>query len=123
MLQLQAYKIPVVYKKGKYMYLADRLSSAVFNLSAPSGPQEEMFQCDPEDPPEMFRVHLKTLELDLSDVYPNTMKETKVATKADSSCQEEISGTSSKVSKSPQNPSSPCSNSAELIRTYSYLLI
>ena len=83
MLQLQAYKIPVVYKKGKYMYLADRLSSAVFNLSAPSGPQEEMFQCDPEDPPEMFRVHLKTLELDLSDVYPNTMKETKVATKAD----------------------------------------
>ena len=40
-----------------------------------------------------------------------------------SSCQEEISGTSSKVSKSPQNPSSPCSNSAELIRTYSYLLI
>ena len=36
-----------------------------------------------------------------------------------SSCQEEISGTSEKVSKSPQNPSSPCSNSAELIRTYS----
>ena len=36
-----------------------------------------------------------------------------------SSCQEEISGTSSEISKSPQNPSSPCSNSAELIRTYS----
>ena len=43
--------------------------------------------------------------------------------KNESSCQEEISGTSSEVSKSPQNPSSPCSNSAELIRTYSYLLI
>ena len=40
-----------------------------------------------------------------------------------SSCQEEISGTSSKVSKSPQNPSSPCSNSAELIRTYSSVVI
>ena len=40
-----------------------------------------------------------------------------------SSCQEEISGTSEKVSKSPQNPSPLCSNSSEFIRTYSYLLI
>ena len=40
-----------------------------------------------------------------------------------SSCQEEISGTSEKVSKSPQNSFPLCSNSAELIRTYSYLLI
>ena len=49
MLQLQPFKFTVVYKKGKYMYLADTLSRAALNQSAPSGPQEEVFQCEPGD--------------------------------------------------------------------------
>ena len=42
MLQLQPFKFTVVYKKGKYMYLADTLSRAALNQSAPSGPQEQV---------------------------------------------------------------------------------
>ena len=48
------------------MYLANTLSRAALNQSAPSGPQEEVLQCEPGDPPEMFRVELETLELDSS---------------------------------------------------------
>ena len=66
MLQLQPFKFTV--------YLADTLSRAALNQSAPSGPQEEVFQCEPGDPPEMFRVELETLELDSSDMYPSTLQ-------------------------------------------------
>ena len=52
------------------MYLADTLSGAALNQSAPSGPQEEVFQCELGHPPEIFRVELETLELDSSDMYP-----------------------------------------------------
>ena len=65
------------------MYLADTLSRAALNQSAPSGPQEEVFQCEPGDPPEMFRVELETLELDSSDMYPSTLQGINVETKAD----------------------------------------
>ena len=64
------------------MYLAHTLSRAALNKSAPSGPQEEVFQCQPGDPPEMFRVELKTLELDSSDMYPSILQEINVETKA-----------------------------------------
>ena len=42
-----------------------------------------MFQGEPGDLPEMFRVDLETLELDSSDMYPTTLQEIKVETKAD----------------------------------------
>ena len=83
MLQLQPFKFTVVYKKGKYMYLADTLSRAALNLPSPSGPQEEVFQCDPEDNHEMFRVELEALELDSPEMYPSTLEEVKAETKAD----------------------------------------
>ena len=60
MLQLQPFKFTV--------YLTNTLSRAALNQSAPSGPQEEVFQCEPGDPTEMFRVELETLELDSSDI-------------------------------------------------------
>ena len=63
-LQLQPLKFTVVYKKGKYMYLADTLSRAALNRPTPSDPQEEVFQCNSEDALEMFRVELETMELD-----------------------------------------------------------
>ena len=65
------------------MYLANTLSRAALNQSAPSGPQEEVFQCEPGDPPEMFRVELETLTQDSFDMYPSTLQEIKVKTKAD----------------------------------------
>ena len=64
MLQLQPFKFTVVYKKGKYMYLADTLSRAALNLPTPSDPQKEVFHCNSEDALEMFRVELETMELD-----------------------------------------------------------
>ena len=84
MLQLQPFKFTVVYKKGKYMYLADTLSRAALNNPAPSGPQEEVFQCDAEDTQEMFRVELETLELDSPEMYPSTIEAIKAETKVDS---------------------------------------
>ena len=72
------------------MYLANTLSQAALNQSAPSGPQEEVFQfqfqfqCfEPGDPPEMFRVELETLELDSFDMNPSTLQGINVETKAD----------------------------------------
>ena len=83
MLQLQPFKFTVVYKKGKYMYLADTLSRAALNLPTPSDPQEEVFQCNSEDALEMFRVELETMELDSPDMYPSTLEEIKAETEAD----------------------------------------
>ena len=65
------------------MYLADTLSRAALNQSAPSGPKEQVLQCEPGDPPEMFRVEFEKLELDSSDKYSSTLQEIKVETKAD----------------------------------------
>ena len=83
MLQLQPFKFTVVYKKGKYMYLADTLSRAALNLPTPSDTQEEVFQCNSEDALEMFRVELEIMELDSPDMYPSTLEEIKAATGAD----------------------------------------
>ena len=83
MLQLQPFKFTVVYKKGKYMYLADTLSRAALNFPTPSGPKEEVFQCDPENSQEVFRVELESLDLDSPEMYPSTIEEIKVETKAD----------------------------------------
>jgi len=83
MLQLQPFKFPVVHKKGKYMYLADTLSTVVLNLSTPSDPQKEVFQCNSEDALELFRVEIETMELDSLDMYPSTLEETKAETEAD----------------------------------------
>ena len=71
MLQLQPFKFTVVYKKGKYMYLADTLSRAALNLPTPSDPQKEVFQCNSED------VELETMELVSPDMYPSTLEEIK----------------------------------------------
>ena len=81
MLQLQSFKFTVVYKKGKYMYLADTLSA--LNLPTPSDPQEEVFQCNSGDALDMFRVELETMELDSPNMYPNTLEEIKAETEAD----------------------------------------
>ena len=83
MLQLQPFKFTVVYKKDKYMYLADTLSRAALNLPTPSVPREEVFQCNSEDALEMFRVELEIMELDSPDMYPSTLEEIKAATEAD----------------------------------------
>ena len=83
MLQLQPFKFTVVYKKGKYMYLTDALSRAALNCPIPSGPKEEVFQCDPENSQEVFRVELESLDLDSPEMYPSTIEEIKVETKAD----------------------------------------
>ena len=83
MLQLQPFKFTVLYKKGKYMYLADTLSRAALNLPTPSDPQEEVFQCISEDAPEMFREKLETMALDSSNMYPSTLEEIKAETEAD----------------------------------------
>ena len=83
MLQLQPFKFTVVYKKGKYMYLADTLSRAALNLPTPSDPQEEVFQCNSGDALDMFRVELETMELDSPNMYPNTLEEIKPETEAD----------------------------------------
>ena len=83
MLQLQPFKFTVVYKKGKYTYLADTLSIAALNCPTPSGPQEEVFQCDPGDSQEVFRVELESLDLDSPEMYPGTIEELKVEMKAD----------------------------------------
>ena len=78
MLQLQPFKFTV--------YLANTLSRAALNQSAPSGPQEEVFQCEPGDPPEMFRIELETLELDSFDMYPSTLQEIDVEGRLILSC-------------------------------------
>ena len=78
MLQLQPFKFTVVYKKGKYMYLADTLSRAALNLPTPSDPQEEVFQCNSEDAQEMFRVELETMDLDSPNMYPTTLRRLKL---------------------------------------------
>ena len=65
------------------MYLADTLSRAVLSHPTPSGPREEVFQCDTEDTQEMFRVELETMELDSPDMYPSTLEEIKAETEAD----------------------------------------
>ena len=83
MLQLQPFKFTVVYKKGKYMYLADTLSRAALNLPTPLDPQEEVFQCNSGDALDMFRVELETMELDSPNMYPNTLEEIKAETEAD----------------------------------------
>ena len=83
MLQLQPFKFTVVYKKGKYMYLADTLSRAALNCPTTSGPIEEVFQCDPENSQEVFRVELESLDLDSPEMYPSTIEEIKDETKAD----------------------------------------
>ena len=83
MLQLPPFKFTVVYKKGKYMYLADTLSRAALNCPTLSGPKEEVFQRDPENSQEMFRVELESLDLDSPEMYPSTVEEIKVETKAD----------------------------------------
>ena len=82
-LQLQPFKFTVVYKKGKYMYLADTLSRAALSLPTPSDPQEEVFQCNSEDALIMFLVELETMELDSPDMYPSTLEEIKTETEAD----------------------------------------
>ena len=83
MLQLQPFKFTVVYKKGKYMYLADTLSRAALSLPTTSDPQEEVFQCNSEDALEMFRVEQETMELDSPDMYPSTLEEIKAETEVD----------------------------------------
>ncbi|XP_068717040.1 uncharacterized protein [Montipora capricornis] len=83
MLQLQPFKFTVVYKKGKYMYLADTLSRAALNLPTPSDPQEEVFQCNSENALETFRVELETMELDSPNMYPSTLEAIKAETEAD----------------------------------------
>lgn len=82
-LEQQPFKFTVVYKKGKYMYLADTLLRAALNLPTPSDPQEEVFQCNSEDALEMFRIQLETMELDSPDMYPSTLEEIKADTEAD----------------------------------------
>ena len=83
MLQLQPFKFTVVYKKGKYMYLADTLSRAALKQPAPSGTQEEVFQCYSGDAQELFRAELESLELDSPEIQPSTLEEIRVATQGD----------------------------------------
>lgn len=83
MLQLQLFEFTVVYKKGKYMYLADTLSRAALNPPTPWDPQEEVFQCNLEDALELFQVELETMELDSPEMYPSTLEEIKAETWAD----------------------------------------
>ena len=56
MLQPQPFKFTVIYKKGKYMYLEYSLSRAALKHPAPSGTQEEVFQCYSGDTQELFRA-------------------------------------------------------------------
>ena len=63
-LQLQPFKLTVVYKKGKYMYLADTSLRAALKHPAPYGTQEEVFQCYSGDTQELFGAELESLELD-----------------------------------------------------------
>ena len=65
------------------MYLADTLSRAALNRPSSSDPHKEVFQCDLEDSQEVFRVELESLDLDSPEMYPNTIEEIKVETKAD----------------------------------------
>jgi len=81
MLQLQPFTFTVVYKKGKYVYLADTLLRAALNLPTPSDPQEEVFQCTSEDSLEMFRVEVETMALDSPNMYPSTLEELKLTPK------------------------------------------
>ena len=83
MLQLQPFKFTEVYKKGKFMYLADTLSRAALNLPTPSDPKEEVFQCTSKDALEMFRVELETIALNFRNMYPSTLEENKAETEAD----------------------------------------
>ena len=48
-------------------------------LSYTSDPQEEMFQCNSEDAPELFRVELEIMKLD----FPSNLEEIKAETEAD----------------------------------------
>ena len=82
-LQRMVLQFTVVYKKGKYIDLADTLSRAALNLPTPSDPQEEVFQCISGDAPEMFRVELETMALDSPNMYPSTLEEIKAETEAD----------------------------------------
>ena len=83
--QLQPFKFTVVYKKGKYMYLAHTLSGAALNLPTPSDPQEEVSQCNSRDALDMFQVELQTIELNSPNMYPNTLEEIKAETEVDPS--------------------------------------
>ena len=83
MLQLQSFKFTVVYKKGKYMYLADTLSRAALKQPAPSGTQEEVFQCYSGDTQELLRAELESLELNSPEMQSSTLEEIRVATQGD----------------------------------------
>ena len=65
------------------MYLADTLSRAVLKQPAPSGTQEEVFQCYLGDTKELFSAELDFLELDSLEMQPTTLEEIRVATQGD----------------------------------------
>ena len=65
------------------MYLADTLSRAALKQPAPSGPQEEVFQCYLGHTQELFRVQLESLALGSTDMKPSTLEEIRVATQGD----------------------------------------
>ena len=65
------------------MYLADTLSKAALKQPAPSGTQEEVFQCYSGDAQELFRAELESLELDSPEIQPSTLEEIRVATQGD----------------------------------------
>lgn len=57
------------------------LSRAALNRLTPSGPQEEVFQCDSQDSQEMLKVELESI--DSPEMYPSTIEEIKAKNKAD----------------------------------------
>ena len=65
------------------MYLADTLSRAALKQPAPSGTQEEVFQCYLGDTKELFSAELDFLELDSLEMQPSTLEEIRVATQGD----------------------------------------
>ena len=77
MLQLQPFKFTMLYKKGKYMYSADTLSRAALKQPAPSGTQEEVFQCYSGDTQELFRAELESLHVQLHspEMQPSSLEE------------------------------------------------
>ena len=83
MLELQPFKFTVVYKRGKYMYLADTLSRAALNQRTPFDKKEEVFQCRTGDTQDLVRVELENLQLDSSEMCANTLARIKEETRAD----------------------------------------
>ena len=65
------------------MYLAETLSGAALKHPAPSGTQEEVYQCYLGDAQELFRAEPKSLELDCPEMHSSTLEEIRVVTQGD----------------------------------------